>query len=483
MPVKVALTIGIVLFVSYGWFFQGGGWNQNTRLDLVRAVTEHGALRIDAYAANTGDKARVGGHLYSDKAPGQPLVALAPVALARPLLALTDTAAGTERGTAFLAYVGTVASASLPAVVAALALYWIALALGVSVTGAAVSAIAFGLATPMWAYATLLWSHALASACLVLSFGACVALGRGGDDRRRSLLAGAIGLAGGWAVITDYPVAPAFLIVVALAVTSTAQPARVLLPWIAAGAALPLVVLVVYNTASFGSPFHIGYASEVGFHRLHEGAMGLTYPRPSIVWKLLLGGPRGLLLLAPQLVLAPAGLVVLGRRPGARPAAIAAAAIVVYFVLYNAAYVYWSGGRSYGPRFLAPALPFACLGLGALWDQARRRLRTAVVALTVAGAVLTFGAVATNPQLPSSVRSPFTDVVLPAVGHGAVALGSQSYLEAQPDSAVPTRRDDDSWNIGLLMGLPGWSSILPLAAVWALAAGTLWSVGVRHHGA
>ena len=58
----------------------------------------------------------------------------------------------------------------------------------------------------MWAYATLFWSHALACACLVLAFAACVALGRGGDARRHTLLAGAIGLAGGWAIITDYTV-------------------------------------------------------------------------------------------------------------------------------------------------------------------------------------------------------------------------------------------------------------------------------------
>ena len=337
---------------------------------------------------------------------------------------LTRTPTDSERGTGFLAYVGTVATASLPAIAAALALYWLALALGVSVTGGAIGALAFGLATPMWAYATLFWSHALACACLVLAFAACVALGRDGDARRQTLLAGAIGLAGGWAIITDYAVAPAVLIVVALAATTARQSVWTLLTRIAAGAALPLVVLLAYNAASFHDPLHIGYASEVGFHRLKQGVMGVTYPKPDVVWRLLAGRPRGVLLFAPQLVLAPFGLFLLARRRSARPAAIAAGAIVVYFVLYNSGYAYWSGGWSYGPRFLAPALPFACLGLGALWDWARRGLRTVAVALIVIGGVFTFGAVATNPQLPMSVASPFTDVVVPAVQHNAVALGN-----------------------------------------------------------
>ena len=95
------------------------------------------------------------------------------------------------------------------------------------------------------------------------------------------------------------------------------------------------------------------------------------------------------------------------------------------------------------------------------------------MALIVIGGVFTFGAVATNPQLPMSVASPFTDVVVPAVRHNAVALGSQSYLDATPDHAVPTRHDGDTWNLGLLMGLPGWWSVLPLVAVWLLAAGAV----------
>ena len=96
----------------------------------------------------------------------------------------------------------------------------------------------------------------------------------------------------------------------------------------------------------------------------------------------------------------------------------------------------------------------------------RRGLRTVAVALIVIGGVFTFGAVATNPQLPMSVASPFTDVVVPAVQHDAVALGTQSYLDATPDRAGPTHHDRDAWNLGLLMGLSGWWSVLPLVAVW-----------------
>ncbi len=58
------------LLVSYAYFYQGGGWNQNSRFALVRAMTERDTLQIDAYREATGDRAVWNGHFYSDKAPG-----------------------------------------------------------------------------------------------------------------------------------------------------------------------------------------------------------------------------------------------------------------------------------------------------------------------------------------------------------------------------------------------------------------------------
>ena len=48
-----ALLIFGVIFFSYAYFYEGGGWNQNSRFDLVRAIVEQGTLRIDAYDENT----------------------------------------------------------------------------------------------------------------------------------------------------------------------------------------------------------------------------------------------------------------------------------------------------------------------------------------------------------------------------------------------------------------------------------------------
>src|ERR1700747_1172805 len=67
---KLACLLGFVSFFSFIYFYEGGGWNQNSRFDLLRAIVERHTLQIDSYHENTGDKAHYKGHYYSEKAPG-----------------------------------------------------------------------------------------------------------------------------------------------------------------------------------------------------------------------------------------------------------------------------------------------------------------------------------------------------------------------------------------------------------------------------
>jgi hypothetical protein len=212
-----ALLIFGVIFFSYAYFYGGAGWNQNSRFDLVRAIVEQRTLRIDAYDENTGDKAFANGHYYSDKAPGLALLAV-PIAVGtRPLLRAAGVNPDSPRGLVDLAYWATVFAVALPMAAACACLFWIALQLGSSLSGSAFAALALGLGTPLWAYATLFWGHALAGACLVFAF-ACALKFRGGVSSAGDVCWGlALGLTAGWATVTEYPSTPAAAMAAALA--------------------------------------------------------------------------------------------------------------------------------------------------------------------------------------------------------------------------------------------------------------------------
>src|SRR5215471_19789495 len=80
---RAMVAVAVTLFVSYAYFYQAGGWNQNSRFALVRAIVEEHTVRIDSYREYTGDRALWNGHTYSDKAPGVSLLAVVPSAAAR----------------------------------------------------------------------------------------------------------------------------------------------------------------------------------------------------------------------------------------------------------------------------------------------------------------------------------------------------------------------------------------------------------------
>src|SRR5438128_11417351 len=79
---RTCLLLGALLLVTYAYVRpRWADWSQNSRLDLVRALSERHDVVIDDYVVNTGDYALYQGHAYSDKAPGPAFLAL-PAALA-----------------------------------------------------------------------------------------------------------------------------------------------------------------------------------------------------------------------------------------------------------------------------------------------------------------------------------------------------------------------------------------------------------------
>jgi len=206
-------VLGLALFVSYAYFYQAGGWNQNSRFALVRAIIERHTLQIDAYQLHTGDRAFWRGHYYSDKAPGASLLALGPVAVARGISRLAHVDPEGFPGIAWTSYVAGVVTNGLFTVLAALALWWLALRWGCSRGAALFGATAYGIATPAWCYATLYMGHGLTAGCLMGAFAAAVAL-EDDDARRQRRLGWGVGLGTGWAVVSEFPaLVPAVLIV------------------------------------------------------------------------------------------------------------------------------------------------------------------------------------------------------------------------------------------------------------------------------
>ena len=160
-------------------------------------------------------------------------------------------------------------------------------------------------------------------------------------------------------------------------------------PWMAAAAAIPVLLLAGYQWHIFGSPLATGYGA--------EAYAGWSTPLWQGVPGLLVSPGRGLLVESPVLLLAVGAMLRAGRGASPRWLLPLGLALVLFVCLMGRWWAWW-GGFSPGNRMLSDALPvlgvaLAC-GLRDTWSQ--RRLRPPVLGLA-AVSVATFALFTFHP--------------------------------------------------------------------------------------
>ncbi len=472
---KTALLLGFVVFFSFIYFYEGGGWNQNSRFDLLRAIVERHTLQIDAYHENTQDKAHLNGHYYSDKAPGLVFLAVPFALVVRPALRVVEIDPESPRGEIALSYAVSAGAVALPTALAGICLFFLGLRFGSGPGGAALGMLAMCLGTPMWAYASLFWAHALVGACLVFAFVSALKVRESTSARMDFLWALAVGLTAGWATVTEYPAAPASAMLAFFAL-SRAWPRGNASRWrvasgVGLGAGICVVVLLGYLHAAFGSfrPSYAYYDPNSFSFMQQRGYLGLTYPHPDRLLKLLFGCSRGLFFASPITLAAPLGLWWLWKdeKRTYSAAALVAGAIASYYFLFNASFYWWKAGLSFGPRYAGGCIPLLCVGLAVAWQGATAAWRRVLIALALCSVCVALMVISTSSQLSMQDSCPMVHSVWPAFWSGKMALNHDSML-----TIVEARAGTEygAFNLGQLLGLRGLASLIPLLAVWGVAA-------------
>lgn len=443
----------IALWLTFAFFGSTPSWNPNSRFDLVRAAVEKQTFSIDAFHDNTGDKSFFDGHVYSDKAPGLAFLAM-PVHATYSFAAFLAGVLPTKK-TDFLwhkktLYVCTILTIGLFSALASLILLEIAKKFGASPAAALCITLLYALGTPALAYSTLFFAHQIAGAFLLFAFACALFL------PFKSLYTNfvIIGLLAGCATACEYPALLGAVVIGVFAlikyfdrsfVRTTALGTSVF-----AGFGVPMLVVGIYNTICFGVPWRIGYSVLVpsrfakGMGRDFFGVGGMDL---DALWGILFGTSRGLFFVSPILLLALLGLVWSAWRSSFQKEARASAIMLLAFLWLNASYVFWNGGAAYGPRHLVPALPFLALGLVAIWKTFYGRICIGVLGLI---------------SLANALAATLVGADLPEYGNVLLDHVWSAILE----NRVPMERY--AYNLGLMIGLPGIWSVLPLAIFWAV---------------
>jgi hypothetical protein len=454
---RLQFLAATVLFLSYAYFFSGFGWNQNTRFDLTRALVEQHTVRIDSFEDNTGDKSFRDGHYYCDKAPGLSLAAVPVWAAVRAVIRAAGRNPSSRPSVRKGLYASTLVTVALPTILALWLLCSIAIEMGASPSAAAFALLALGLGTPLWCYADLLWGHAAAGAFLVFAFAAARKLGKPGCPH--SLWLGLlVGLAGGCATLVEYPAAPAAALLAGYALLN-AREARLrqilrAAGGIFAGAMACVAVLCTYNRVAFGSALALSYKYNPDVTQLMQrGILGVTYPKPTILFQLLfnLSHGHGLLPLAPVLLGALPGVILIWKNNYKRDA-LMLLAVPAYYLLFNSAYLDWTGGYTYGPRYLGAGLFFLALPLAITWTASNRQTKFVLAALAMIGSVFALVSLSTNPLVHSEWHYPLKEL-------------ARAFVSGK----MPMDSFGQGSNAGIQFGLYGLRSLVPLVVLWLLA--------------
>ncbi len=456
---RIAEWLFLLTFVTYGYFFAGGGWNQNSQFDLTRAIVERHTVSIDAYTGNSGDVAFARGHVYSNKSPAVSWLAAIPYA---PLFAI-ERASGADPGAAalltFNVYICTLVCLALPGAAIPAMLFLYGRRRGIDARQAALAAAAVALATQLLPYATTFMLHVPSAALL------CYALTTQHHGRR--------GLAAALATAMNYLCAPALL---AFAFVGLRRVWRYLL-----GAIAPLAALAMYQYWCFGSIFTIAIAHEDPRFLTHGAVLGV-FQRPSIgvLYAITLSPYRGFFFFAPLLLVAMLGIRAWWRDD--RRTCLASLVVIASFFAFNLVFNGWEGGFGIGGRYLVPIIPL--FGMALL--HVRWRLLVSIVA-AVAFAI-NFAAAAVDPQPSATIPRPLTQYIAPLLlsGHfpasvpitppwsAATLTGHTSVNRLTFDEAIifanhPPASPESEWasfNLGELLFGPGSAlSLLPILLI------------------
>lgn len=354
------------------------GEQQASRFAFTSAIWDQGTLSVGDYEQILGrDRAVVDGATFSDKAPGQPLLVVPFYAFYR----LLGGEAMTQLGLWWL----TLWSSAIPAaVLAVLMMRWVS---HVEPRHAVSASLATIFGTLLVVYSSLLFGHLLAALAVFAMF----LMVRSRHLGERGLFAaGAVGSA---AVLIEFPVALAIAVLTAAAFFIHRWKG-----WLVIAGGIPGALLLgLYNRLVFGDWFRFSYQwSAFSGPKEDPGGVLDTFVTPSLdqVAAVLIS-ERGLMVAAPLVVVALAGLILMWSG-GWR---IDAAVIALVFVVMLSIQIFWpnpyAGGA--GPRYVTPAMPFLSAPLAVAWVR-WRRTTSALVAVSVLTMV---AATFTNPQLAS----------------------------------------------------------------------------------
>ena len=467
-----ALIIFLLLAFIFGYFYQYGGWNVNSRFDLILAIVQEGRLTIDTYQNRpdtlTGDKAYFNGHYYSDKPIGPAVIG---TIVYEPLYWMKQISSRVGQATA--ERIVTYLVIGIPSALAGSLIYILCLYLSKNCVWAYLVTLTITLGSLYFPYSIIFFSHQFSSSLVFGAFFLIFFL-KERPDLWKNWYLFLIGSFLGWAMTSDFQ---ATIIVIALILyyiyvlwrnRSYRRYRFIILPFI--GGSIPLLLQMGYNKLCFGNFLSLGYIndSNPNFNSAFaQGFMGFNWPKLSAIYYMTVHPAMGLFWQSPALILSFFGAFFMFWKRRYQVEAILAMVVISSYIIIMSGFYSWWGGWALGPRYIIPILPFFCIFLA--FVPKRFTLPLVVLSLVSFGQMLI--AAAGVVQVP--------DVMVSKLDK----LGFFEYSNIYSYCLKQLVEGNFARNLGhQLLGLRSWNSLIPLVVViGCVSFFFLKRVGIFHH--
>jgi hypothetical protein len=464
----------LLFVVSYGYFFQGGGWNQNIRIYLTRAIIHQGTFVVDDYKedseemefVNAGDWAFYNGHYYSNKSPGLSFLAVPSFALAEYCLQflMPDDP---ERQVRFSSYCSNLFTVVLMSSLLSLLMFHVFYYFfHTSLSTALFATLFFGFGTLAFPYSTAFYAHQPAAFCFFFSFVLILHI-KQDTVYKKQVAALLAGFSAGVGVLIEpsgiYILLAIFLYLVAF------REGRRHIVLFAVGCIPSGVVQLVYNFVCFGHPLALSYhyANEIVMSKVNGKLFGLP-DMVRIKW-LLFSPIRGLVFLSPVFLMAIPGTLLFFKEKKWRLEALTSICISLWFIIFIASF--YGIMTATAPRYLLPAFPFFFLLTGFSFLRFPKIFSVVgCVSLLINLAITLVGI-----EIPWRLRVPLVVVAFKNIIAGNVSINPVpiSHFHNYPSiyelaNIMTWAPNFNSFNLGEIIFPHSVASILPLLGFWVI---------------
>lgn len=456
---KKEIALFLLCFFSYGYFFHGGGANQNATYDQIRSIAEFGDLVINRFVSNTHDVSTYNDNFFPNKAPGLTFLGVPSGFLLFQLKKAFLFFMVEDTYYLLVCHLISWLTVSFISAILCVVLFRFISRLTQCAMTAFIGTMGYAFGTTAFAYSTIMYAHQVSAALSFIAFFSVFML----RDKKVIGFSNLFfpGLLAGYSVITEYPcIFVWFAIFVYVCYLFFQEKRRI--GYFVAGSLIPAMLLLFYNYLCYGNPIHFGYFSYFVSNAdvqsgLKETVKTISFPGIGTLYKITFDPYRGIFFYCPFLLTFLPGVYFFIKRRGVSPEFLLSLAITVFFFIFNASYQYWYGGWSLGPRHLVAMLPFTVL-LSSFFIKQYPKISICLVLISF---FIMLMAVFVTPETPSSQ---YENPVVQFYFRNFFRLDFS--LNKVPVFTSNVFGDEfNSYNLGSVLALPGALPVLAFCAI------------------